>query len=88
VTQWLDDRVLVLDPDAWRLRVTAGGSTRDWTYAELAGFGDRVEAVLDCTGGWYARAAWELARLDRQGMVATTPAASSRSTTVKSPPDP
>ena len=65
VTQWLDDRVQVLDPDAWRLRVTAGGSTRDWTYAELAGFGDRVEAVLDCTGGWYARAAWEGVRLDR-----------------------
>jgi DMSO/TMAO reductase YedYZ molybdopterin-dependent catalytic subunit len=65
VTQWLDDRVQVLDPAAWRLRVSAGGSTRDWTYPELAGFGDRVEAVLDCTGGWYARAAWEGARLDR-----------------------
>jgi DMSO/TMAO reductase YedYZ molybdopterin-dependent catalytic subunit len=65
VTQWLDDRVQVLDPAAWRLRVTAGASTRDWTYPELAAFGDRVEAVLDCTGGWYARAAWEGARLDR-----------------------
>jgi hypothetical protein len=65
VTQWPDDRVQVLDPDAWRLRVTAGGSTRDWTHAELAGFGDRAEAVLDCTGGWYARAAWEGVRLDR-----------------------
>ena len=65
VTQWLDDRVQVLDPAAWRLRVTAGGTTRDWTYEELAGFGDRVEAVLDCTGGWYARATWEGVRLDR-----------------------
>jgi DMSO/TMAO reductase YedYZ molybdopterin-dependent catalytic subunit len=65
VTQWLDDRVQVLDPAAWRLRVRAGGATRDWTYGELAGFGDRVEAVLDCTGGWYARAAWEGVRLDR-----------------------
>jgi DMSO/TMAO reductase YedYZ molybdopterin-dependent catalytic subunit len=65
VTQWLDDRVQVLDPAAWRLRVTAAGATRDWTYAELAVFGDRVEAVLDCTGGWYARAAWEGVRLDR-----------------------
>jgi DMSO/TMAO reductase YedYZ molybdopterin-dependent catalytic subunit len=140
VTQWLDDRVQVLDPDAWRLRVTAGGSTRDWTHADLAGFADRVEAVLDCTGGWYARAAWEGVRLDgrplaagqgfparlvapgrrgfwwvkwvvsivvdrapggasrrsrspepgpgSQGMAATTPAACSRSTMVKSPPDP
>jgi DMSO/TMAO reductase YedYZ molybdopterin-dependent catalytic subunit len=65
VTQWLDDRVQVLDPSAWRLRVTAGGSARDWTYDELAAYGDRVEAVLDCTGGWYARAAWEGVRLDR-----------------------
>jgi DMSO/TMAO reductase YedYZ molybdopterin-dependent catalytic subunit len=65
VTQWLDDRVQVLDPAAWRLRVASGGATRDWTFAELAGFGDRVEAVLDCTGGWYARAAWEGARLER-----------------------
>jgi DMSO/TMAO reductase YedYZ molybdopterin-dependent catalytic subunit len=65
VTQWLDDRVQVLDPAAWRLRITAGGPARDWTYQELAGFGDRVEAVLDCTGGWYARAVWEGARLDR-----------------------
>ena len=65
VTQWLDDRVQVLDPATWRLLVTAGETTRDWTYEELAAFGDRVEAVLDCTGGWYARTAWEGVRLDR-----------------------
>jgi DMSO/TMAO reductase YedYZ molybdopterin-dependent catalytic subunit len=65
VTQWLDDRVQVLDPAAWRLRVAAGDTTRDWTYAELEGFGDQVEAVLDCTGGWFAPAAWEGVRLDR-----------------------
>jgi DMSO/TMAO reductase YedYZ molybdopterin-dependent catalytic subunit len=65
VTRWLDDRVQVLDPAAWRLRVRAGDANREWTYGELADFGDRVEAVLDCTGGWYARAAWEGARLDR-----------------------
>jgi DMSO/TMAO reductase YedYZ molybdopterin-dependent catalytic subunit len=65
VTQWLDDRVQVLDPASWRLRVTAGGSTRAWTYDELAAFGDRVDAVLDCTGGWYAHTSWEGARLAR-----------------------
>jgi DMSO/TMAO reductase YedYZ molybdopterin-dependent catalytic subunit len=65
VTQWLDDRVQVIDPATWRLQVRAGGATRAWTYEQLAGFGDRVEAVLDCTGGWYARTAWEGARLDR-----------------------
>ena len=65
VTQWLDDRVQVLDPAAWRLRVRTEDATRDWTYEELAGFGDRVQAVLDCTGGLYARATWEGVRLDR-----------------------
>ena len=65
VTQWLDDRVQLLDLEAWRLRVTAAGSTREWTHGELDGLGDRVEAVLDCTGGWYARSTWEGARLDR-----------------------
>jgi DMSO/TMAO reductase YedYZ molybdopterin-dependent catalytic subunit len=65
VTQWLDDRVQVLDPAAWRLRVAAGATTREWTYAELEGFGDQIEAVLDCTGGWFAPATWEGVRLDR-----------------------
>ena len=65
VTQWLDDRILVLDPAAWRLRVAAGDATRDWTYAELEEFGDQLEAVLDCTGGWFAPATWEGVRLDR-----------------------
>jgi DMSO/TMAO reductase YedYZ molybdopterin-dependent catalytic subunit len=65
VTQWLDDRVQVVDPDNFRLLVTAAAVTRHWTYGELADFADRVEAVLDCTGGWYARAAWEGVRLDR-----------------------
>ena len=65
VTQWLDDRVQTLDPSAWRLRVRSGASAREWTYEELAPFTDRVEAVLDCTGGWYARATWEGVRLDR-----------------------
>src|SRR5215213_2040353 len=61
VTQWLDDRVQVLDPAAWRLRVTAGGPARDWTYQELAGFGDRVEAVLACTASSRRRPGWAAA---------------------------
>jgi DMSO/TMAO reductase YedYZ molybdopterin-dependent catalytic subunit len=65
VTQWLDDRVPLIDPAAWRLRVETAAGGRTWGYEELAAFGDRVDAVLDCTGGWYARAAWEGVRLDR-----------------------
>jgi len=65
VTQWLDDRVPSIDPDTWRLEVLAGGQRRLVGYAELAAWSDRVDATLDCTGGWYATARWEGVRLDR-----------------------
>jgi Oxidoreductase molybdopterin binding domain len=65
VTQWLDDRVPAIDPDAWRLEVAGGGRRRLLGYAELAAWSDRVDATLDCTGGWYATARWEGVRLDR-----------------------
>ena len=31
---------------------------RDWTYGELAAFDDRVQATLDCTGGFYSTQDW------------------------------
>jgi DMSO/TMAO reductase YedYZ molybdopterin-dependent catalytic subunit len=65
VTQWLDDPVPVLEAARWRLRVSAGGRVRDWSYAELAAFSDRLRATIDCTGGWYAEQEWEGAWLDR-----------------------
>jgi len=54
VTQWLDDDVPVVDTRAWRLRV----GDRSLTYAELIARDDRVRALLDCTGGWYASQHW------------------------------
>jgi len=65
VTQWLDDPVPQLEVEGWRLRVRAGGRVRDWSYAELAAFSDRLRATVDCTGGWYAEQDWEGAWLDR-----------------------
>jgi DMSO/TMAO reductase YedYZ molybdopterin-dependent catalytic subunit len=65
VTQWLDDPVAELEAASWRLRVRAGGQVRDWSYAELAAFSDRLRATIDCTGGWYAEQVWEGAWLDR-----------------------
>lgn len=53
-TNWMFDQAPDLSRDRWRLH--AGG--RAWTYAELARYQDEVDAVLDCTGGWWARAAW------------------------------
>lgn len=65
VTQWLDDRVPAIDPDEWRLAVTARGAVREWSHDELLSFRDRVRATLDCTGGWFAEQDWEGVRLDR-----------------------
>jgi DMSO/TMAO reductase YedYZ molybdopterin-dependent catalytic subunit len=65
VTQWLDDPVPELEAGRWRLRVRAGPRVREWSYAELAAFSDRLRATIDCTGGWYAEQDWEGAWLDR-----------------------
>lgn len=59
VTQWMFDRVPVLDPAAWRLALTDSAGTRTLTLADLRrlpAHGRRV--TLDCTGGWYATQTW------------------------------
>ena len=58
VTQWLFDAVPSIDPAAWRLTVRAGNAVRHWTYPELLAFDDRVQATLDCTGGFYSTQDW------------------------------
>jgi DMSO/TMAO reductase YedYZ molybdopterin-dependent catalytic subunit len=64
-TQWLFDRVPVLDPSTWRLTVRAGNAIRLWTYDELLAFDDRVRATLDCTGGFYSTQDWSGVWLSR-----------------------
>jgi hypothetical protein len=65
VTQWLFDAVPWVDPAAWRLSVRAGKLVREWTYAELLAFDDRVQATLDCTGGFYSTQDWSGVWLSR-----------------------
>ena len=65
VTQWLDDDVPEIDAGSWRLTVRTPAGERVVGYAELAGAGDHVRAILDCTGGWFAEQDWEGVRLDR-----------------------
>ncbi|TDO54466.1 DMSO/TMAO reductase YedYZ molybdopterin-dependent catalytic subunit [Kribbella sp. VKM Ac-2527] len=67
VTQWALDAVPRVDVAIWRLRVEVAGRQmaeldRD---ALLAMATDEMEAVLDCTGGWYADQRWRGVRLDR-----------------------
>ncbi len=65
VTQWLFDPVPSIDPAAWRLNLRSGNTVRDWTYAELLAFDDRVQATLDCTGGFYSTQDWSGVWLSR-----------------------
>lgn len=58
VSSWLLDAVPVIQPHAWRLTVVTPDGVREWRYDELDGFGDRVRAVLDCTGGFWSEQDW------------------------------
>jgi len=55
VTQWLNDEVPSIDIADWTL--TVGG--RSWTYEELTAFNETADALIDCTGGWFATQRWE-----------------------------
>jgi DMSO/TMAO reductase YedYZ molybdopterin-dependent catalytic subunit len=62
VTQWFTDEV----PSdlAHPVAVVSGDRQVHVAVADLDS-GDRVRAVLDCTGGWYAEQEWAGVRLDR-----------------------
>jgi DMSO/TMAO reductase YedYZ molybdopterin-dependent catalytic subunit len=59
VTQWLNDPVPAVDPHGWSLRIADADGERDVGYEELFAHGSAIQAVLDCTGGWYAEQEWE-----------------------------
>jgi DMSO/TMAO reductase YedYZ molybdopterin-dependent catalytic subunit len=65
VTQWMFDAVPAIDPATWRLRVQMGTTIREWTYDELLAFDDRLQATLDCTGGFYSTQDWSGVWLSR-----------------------
>ncbi|HJR46065.1 MAG TPA: molybdopterin-dependent oxidoreductase [Actinomycetota bacterium] len=55
VTQWLDDDVPIIDVAQWTLLVAG----RSWSHEQLTGFDQAVDALIDCTGGWFATQRWE-----------------------------
>jgi hypothetical protein len=64
-TSWLLDEVPAIDPISWRLTVTSGGASQQWSLTDLAAFRDSVTATLDCTGGWWSEQSWCGVRLSR-----------------------
>ena len=64
VTQWLDDLVPTIDAARWRLTIVDGDGHRALEYGRVSSHRRRLDAVLDCTGGWWAEQGWEGVRLD------------------------
>ena len=62
VTQWFTDTVP--DSTLHAVTVVVGDQLARIPISDLDR-GDRVRAVLDCTGGWYAAQDWAGVRLDR-----------------------
>ena len=64
-TSWVADRPRALDSPDFRVRID-GLVERPLSLSatELDG-GDDVDALLDCTSGWYSRQRWSGTRLDR-----------------------
>lgn len=61
VVSWLDDRTPHIAEEDWRLQVDG----RSFSYEELAAFPHQeLNAVLDCTGGWFSEQRWRGVRLD------------------------
>lgn len=61
VVSWLDDRTPHITEEDWRLEVDG----RRLSYRELTAMPHReLQAVLDCTGGWFSEQRWRGVRLD------------------------
>jgi DMSO/TMAO reductase YedYZ molybdopterin-dependent catalytic subunit len=60
LTIWTFDSVPVIDATAWRLEL--GGAVRDRRPVDLAAIAAlplrEVDAVIDCTGGWWSEQRW------------------------------
>jgi DMSO/TMAO reductase YedYZ molybdopterin-dependent catalytic subunit len=64
-TSWVADRPRAIDRGSYSLRVEGlVGAPLSLTVDDLDA-GDEVEALLDCTGGWYSHQRWSGVRLDR-----------------------
>jgi DMSO/TMAO reductase YedYZ molybdopterin-dependent catalytic subunit len=57
---WLFDQVPLIEREAWRMRV----NDRSFGFADLQAFpSESVDAVLDCTSGWWTEQTWTGVRL-------------------------
>jgi DMSO/TMAO reductase YedYZ molybdopterin-dependent catalytic subunit len=59
VTRWFLDGIPKVDLDSWQLVVRWPGGGQMWSYADLLDAADdEVQAIIDCTGGWWSEQVW------------------------------
>lgn len=65
VTQWLNDSVPAVDGSSWFVSIRhAGREVGRLSLDEIDRRRQRVQATIDCTGGWFATQDWEGVRMD------------------------
>jgi hypothetical protein len=65
-TSWVADSPQPVDLASWRLQVSgAVASPALLTYSDLAEASDAIDAILDCTGGFYSAQIWRGMRVGR-----------------------
>lgn len=63
-TSWLFDATPAIDAAAWRLEVAQHSRLTTLSYADLASLQQtELDAVLDCTGGWWSEQRWAGVRI-------------------------
>ena len=60
VTSWLDDAVQQIDPAGWRVDIDGAAMSYERLLAMPH---EDIDAVLDCTSGWFAEQRWSGVRL-------------------------
>ncbi|MBI4172877.1 MAG: molybdopterin-dependent oxidoreductase [Actinobacteria bacterium] len=59
LTIWTFDTIPAIDPSLWRLEIVGAGERARLTLDDLASLTRReVDAILDCTGGWWSEQRW------------------------------
>jgi DMSO/TMAO reductase YedYZ molybdopterin-dependent catalytic subunit len=65
-SSWVADQPRPISTDSWSLTVAGAVKTSlTLSYDDLLNYDDRLDAILDCTGGFYTAQRWHGARISR-----------------------
>jgi DMSO/TMAO reductase YedYZ molybdopterin-dependent catalytic subunit len=65
-SSWVADQPRPIDAESWRLTIGGAVATPlSLSYQDLLEYSDELEALLDCTGGFYCSQHWQGVRIGR-----------------------